>query len=148
MHNRPQHNDEAGSSLVEVMFATVLVVMFVGSLLLVSIQQGTHRRVNLETSLAMSAILDNLERIRAVPFSSLLGLDGSGFDIPAVNGSSSGGLEPLAGDLDGLPGEFTVSVAPQSVPGVTLYRVVATVEWRGASRARSLSMETLVGERK
>ena len=147
METGPKPKDETGSSLVEVMFAAVVVIMFVGALLMVSVQQGHHRRVNLETSLAMNAALDNLERVRSVPIANLPALNGTGFAIPGINGSISGGLPALPGDLDGLPGEFEV-VLDQSSAGVSLYRVTASVVWRGANHARRISVVTLIGERK
>ncbi len=139
-------SQEAGTSLVEVMFAAVLIVTFVGALLTVAVRQGVHRQVNSETSLAMTAALDNLERIRNVPFATLLTLNGSGFDVPGLNGQPKG-LRPLAGDPDELPGELTV-VVDQASGGTTLYRVRATVLWQGVSRVRRLQIDTLIAERK
>jgi hypothetical protein len=137
---------EAGMSLVEVVFASVLVVTFLGALLTVAVRQGVHRQVNSETSLAMTAALDNLERIRSVPFATLPALNGSGFDVPGLNGEP-GGLQPLPNDPDDLPGEITV-LEDQIGPGTKLYRVRATVLWQGASRVRRLQVDTLMAERK
>ena len=137
---------EAGSSLVEVMFAAVLIVTFVGALLTVAVRQGVHRQVNAETSLAMTAALDNLEKVRNIPLATLPTLNGSGFDVPGLNGQPKG-LRALAGDPDSLPGELTV-VVDQTSGGATLYRVRATVLWRGVSRVRRLQIDTLIAERK
>lgn len=137
---------ESGTSLVELMVAIFMAVVFVGALLSAAIQQSTHRQTNMETSLAMSAAMDNLERVRAVPFSGIPALDGSGFDVPGANGNP-GGLQPLPGDPDGLPGELTVTVDDSS-GGYTLYRVTASVSWRGVQRSRRIQVETLVAERK
>ena len=137
---------EAGMSLVELMMAIILAVVFIGALLSAAIQQGLHRQTNMETSLAMSAALDNLERVRAVPFAGIPGLNGSGFDVPGSNGNP-GGLRALPGDPDGLPGELTVAV-DETKTGYTLYRVTASVNWRGVNRSRRIQIETLVAERK
>ena len=53
----------------------------------------------------------------------------------------------MPGDPDGLPGEFSVVEDPAST-GVKLYRVSATVVWRGVTGDRQIRLETLVGERK
>lgn len=137
---------ESGMSLVEVMFASVLVVTFLGALLTVAVRQGLHRQVNSETSLAMTAALDNLERIRSVDFATLPALNGSGFDVPGLNGGPKG-LQPVPGDPDGLPGEITV-LEDTTGPGAVLYRVRASVLWQGTSRVRRLQVDTLMSERK
>ena len=137
---------EAGMSLVELMMVIILAVVFIGALLSAAIQQGLHRQTNMETSLAMTAALDNLERVRATPFAGLPALNGSGFDVPGSNGNP-GGLRALPGDPDGLPGELTVTV-DETKTGYTLYRVAASVSWRGVNRSRRIQVETLVAERK
>lgn len=144
--DRPTDSPQAGTSLVEVMFAAVLIVTFVGALLTVAVRQGVHRQVNAETSLAMTAALDNLERVRSVDFATLPTLDGSGFDVPGLNGQPNG-LQPLPSDPDNLPGELTV-IEDQVVGSIKLYRVRATVLWRGVSRVRRLQIDTLIAERK
>jgi len=146
MDRHTDDNSQAGTSLVEVMFAAVLVVTFVGALLTVVVRQGVHRQVNSETSLAMTAALDNLEKLRNVPFGTLLSLNASGFDVPGLNGQPNG-LQPVPGDPDGLPGELTV-IVDQPGPIATLYRVRATVLWTGISKVRRLHVETLIAERK
>jgi len=129
------------------MVATVLVVLFVGALLVISIRQGAHRRSNLETSLAMSAAFHNLEKLRSVPFATLLSLNGVGFDVPGIDGSPTGGLLALPGDPDGLPGMLTV-VDDKPSTGAKLYRIAATVVWKGVSTSRTLRFESLIAERR
>ena len=141
------HNTrEEGTSLIEVMFAAVLIVTFVGALLTVAVRQGVHRQVNAETSLAMTAALDNIERLRAVSFATLPTLDGEGFDVPGINGQPNG-LHAVSGDPDNLPGELTV-VVDQTNGTAILYRVRATVLWQGVSKVRRIQVDTLIAERK
>ncbi len=128
------------------MFTAVLVVGFVGSLLAVSTQMGSHGRVNQETTLALSAALDTIERVRDVDFATLPALHGADFDVPGTNGNP-GGLAAAPGDPDGLPGEITVAIDQQS-GGVKIYRVTVTVTWRGVAGRRRIALESLVGERR
>lgn len=138
---------EDGLSLVEVMVAAVLVIVFVGSVLTLAVRQGAHRQVNLETMLATTAAIDAVERVRNEGFATLPSLDGSGFDVPSVNGSPAG-LRALPGDPDGLPGRIAVTVEEQQGGTYFLYRVTATVDWRGVSGPRRVQVTTLVSERK
>lgn len=143
------HDDERGSSLIEVVLATVLVVVFVGALLTFTTRQGSHRQTNQETSLALSAALDNIERVRTVSATVLPTLNGAGFDVPGVTGAA-GGLTAVPGDPDGLPGQLEVVTDPANPPlgGAAIYRVAAVVTWKGVSGVRSLRLESLVTERK
>ncbi len=135
-----------GFSLIEIMIGSILVVTFLGSVMSLVAQQGVHRRTNLQTTLATNAALSRLEEVRGMDISDVPKLDGTDFDVLGVGGET-GGLQPIAGDPDGLPGEFTVTI-DQTSAGVTLYRVTATVTWRDGNRERSLWLESLVGERK
>ena len=146
METNRETNREQGTSLLEVMIATAVALVLLGAVLSVVIQQGRQRQANTESSLALSAALNNLEQLRTVPATTLLTLNGTGFDAPGSNGAP-GGLQPVPGDIDGLPGEFLVSV-DQSAAGVDLYRVVATVTWRGVTGRRRVTLQALMGERK
>ena len=136
-----------GLSLVEVMVAAVLVIVFVGSVLTLAVRQGAHRQVNVETMLATTAAIDAVERIRNESFATLLSLNGSDFDVLSVNGKP-GGLRALPDDPDGLPGQIAVAIEEQKSGTYFLYRVTATVDWRGVSGARRIQVSTLVSERK
>ena len=127
METNRETNSEQGASLLELMIATLVALVLLGAVLSLVIQQAHQRQANTESSLALSAALNNLEQLRTVPATTLLTLNGTGFDVPGSNGAP-GGLQPVPGDIDGLPGEFLVSV-DQSAAGVDLYRVVATVTW-------------------
>ena len=98
-----------------------------------------------ETNLAAIACRNNLEDLRSVGFATLPTLHGQGFDVPGVNGSP-GGLRPVPGDLDGLPGEFLV-IVDQTSGGETLYRVVAQVTWVGATGRRTIAFNSLFADR-
>ena len=139
-------NHQKGSLLIELMIAALVSLVLIGAVLSTVIQQGHQRQVTSETSLALSAALNNLEQLRTVPEATLPTLDGTGFDVPSSNGGP-GGLTPQPGDLDGLPGQLAV-IVDQSQGGVTLYRVVATVSWTGVSGRRQIRLQALMGERK
>ena len=128
------------------MFAAVFILVFLNALITVAVRQGVHRQTNLETSLAMTAALHNLEQIRSVPFAVMPTLDGAGFDVLSLN-QEPGGLRAISGDDDGLPGQLSVKV-DQSADGATIYLVTATVSWTGVSKNRELRFDTLIGERK
>lgn len=146
--SRPdQPNDrEAGTSLVELMFASLVVLIVVGAILSMAIRQSAQRGANVETSLALAAAVDALERSRALTEPELLALDGQGFDVLGQNGGA-GGLSPQAKDADGLPGRFEV-VVDQDYGGHKLHRVTVSIHWRGVSGSRALQLSALVGNRK
>jgi len=137
---------EAGITLIEVMVCAVLAIVFLGAYMALAVRLSGHRQQERERALAMTAAINNLEHIRAVNFATLPSLDGSGFDVPGNNGTA-GGLNPQAGDPDGLPGQLHVEVE-RTVAGNTLYRVTATVAWRGVDGNQHISIQALVAERK
>ena len=132
--------------MVDLMISMVVSMVLIGAVLSVVHQQGTTRRSTEEGILALSTARNNLEQIRSMTQAQVVALDGTGFDIPGSNGAA-GGLRPVPGDADGLPGEFTVSV-DQALAGNTLHRVVASVAWIGVSGRRRITLQALVGERK
>lgn len=129
------------------MIAALVSLVLVGAVLSTVIQQGHQRQSTSETSLALSAALNNLEQLRTVDEATLVSLDGTGFEIPGSNGAPAGGLTPQPGDFDGMPGQLSV-IEDQKKGGVTLYRVVATVSWTGVSGKRQIRLQALMGERK
>ena len=96
--------------------------------------------------MAFAACRECLDELRSTPFANLPNLDGIGFDVPSLKGSP-GGLACVAGDTDGLAGQFTV-VVDQSAGGSTLYIVTTTVTWKGVRGRRVFQLTTLMGERK
>lgn len=144
----PRHieNPEAGASLIELMFATFASVVLVVAVMTAVTQQSNHRKSLTETSLATAAILNNLERARTLSEAEILALDGVGFDIPGTTGST-GGLDPVDGDADGLPGQLTV-VVDQTSGSATLYRISASVVWTGVNGDRRITLQSLIGERR
>jgi type II secretory pathway pseudopilin PulG len=141
-----RQQSQQGSSLVEVMVATIVSLVLIGAVLSTVIQQAHQRQATAESSLALSAALNNLEQLRTMPEATLAAMNGVGFDVPGSNGNP-GGLTPVPGDVDGLTGQFTV-LQDQNSGGVTLYQVVATVSWTGVSGRRSVRLQALMGERK
>lgn len=123
-----------------------VAVMLLGGALTGVVSHSSQRRIHGERLLAMSACRNTLEQMRSLPFSSLPTLHGTGFDVPGQDGQPRG-LSPRPGDVDGLPGEISVTVNRQS-GGTVLYRVRARVLWQGATRGGEFVMETLMGERR
>lgn len=140
------HSDEAGTSLLELLVGIVIVVIVLGAVLKMTLQHSKSRVQSQELHLALSACRNNLEELRSLPFVSIPGLHGVGFDVPDSTGNP-GGLNPVPGDPDGLPGQFSVSVDKSSGPEV-LYRVIALVDWTGSHGKERFSLEMLLGRRK
>ena len=139
-----QHR-QAGFLLVELMFGIIVLAVAIGTSVSLSLQHSRLRRMNEETNLAAIVCRNNLEDLRSVRFVDLPTLDGVGFDVPSVNGSP-GGLRPVPGDADGLPGEFIV-VVDQTSGGEILYRVIVEVRWVGASGRRTIAFTSLFADR-
>ena len=137
---------DRGSAFFEILLAAVVGVVILGSVLTLTSSNGRRRQATIESSLALSAMLNSLEQVRTVPTAALPGLNGLGFDVPGTNGGPRG-LSPIPNDPDGLPGQLEVTV-DQSLPGANLYRVRARVAWTGVTGRRNLVLETLVGERR
>lgn len=131
--------------MVELLVAMVASVLVIGATLSMTSQHAKLRRADRERNLALVACRNNLEELRSVPFTSLPAMDGVGFDVPGSTGAP-GGLEPLPGDADGLPGQFSVTV-DQASGGSILYLVRATVTWSGSLGEQTFELETLIGER-
>ena len=145
--DRPTHTrwEEQGFSLVELMLGMVVAVLVIGSTLSMTTHHAKQRKADQEVQLALIACRDNLEKLRAIPFTSLLAQNGVGFDVLGKNGAPAG-LAPLPGDPDGFPGQFTV-VEDQSAGGEAIYLVRATVVWSGSRRRQIFELETLMGPR-
>ncbi len=127
------------------MLGLVVCVLVVGAALSMTVHQSRLRKADREVELAARACRNNLEELRSVDIATLATMDGAGFDVPGPDGQV-GGLTPVAGDLDGLVGEFSVTVEETTGPD-TLYRVTATARWTGALVQQSFALTTLMGER-
>lgn len=144
---------DSGATLIELAAGLAIVLMLLGGALGGVASHQAQRRMHGERILAMAACRNTLETLRSVNILDLPTYDGRGFDVPGQNGQSLG-LPPLEGDPDGLPGEIAVAqflpAPPTAVlPGdAVVYRVTATVRWRGATRGGVFRMETLMGERR
>ncbi len=140
------HPREEGMSLLELLISILAAVVILGAVLSATLYHASERKTNAELNLALVACTNNLEELRSIPFSLVPTMDGVGFDVPGINGTP-GGLQPLPGDPDGLPGLFSVTT-DQTSGGVVLYLVSATVNWMGTRGRQRVELETLVGERK
>lgn len=133
---------------MELTIAIAAAVTIVSAVLTATVRHSNHRQSNQERELASLAALDTLERVRSVPFSALPGMDGTGFDVLDPNGNP-GGLRPVDGDLDGLPGQLIVRPEPGGTIGSeTIYRVIAVVEWAGIRDRNRIEFGQLMVERK
>lgn len=152
--------DQDGFSLIELLCGIAVAVILICGAMVGVAQHQAQRRVHGEQILAMCACRNTMEMLRSVDITALPGYDNQGFDVPGQNGQAHG-LDPLAGDPDGLPGEIHVVVArnnagvindtvgvPQTNASGTLYLVTARVRWRGATRGGDFQMQCLMGERK
>ena len=81
-----------------------------------------------------------------MPFSGMAAIHGTGFDVLDIKGNP-GGLACLPNDADGLPGQISVTV-DQAAGAEKNYRVVLTVQWRGAQKNGRYRMQAILGERK
>lgn len=139
-------NRESGTSLVELILGAAIVITLLLAISTSVVSQTRLRRLSEERNLAMVACRNTLESMRDVTFSTLPALNGTGFDIPGNNGNA-GGLAPVVGDADGLPGRITVTV-DQSSGGEKLYLVTLTVDWTGINGVQHFEMKSLMTERK
>ena len=137
---------ERGSSLVEMLVTSVIVVTLLVALLSATMNHSRQRRLNGERNLALVAAMNTLEQARTIPYADLPALNGTGFDVPGPNGQP-GGLHPLPGDADGLPGSIRV-VLDLSYGGAQVYRVTARVDWKGVQNKNQIELSSLIVERK
>jgi prepilin-type N-terminal cleavage/methylation domain-containing protein len=134
---------EAGFSLVELMIATVVMVIGLVGIMNSCVQLNALQRLDGEVALSYRACLRNLEAVRAMPMATILTMNNTGFDIPGANGAARA-LQAQKGDPDGLPGSITV-VRLATDAGRVLYRITATANWQGASGNSSVELMTMVG---
>jgi type II secretory pathway pseudopilin PulG len=137
---------ERGSSLVEMLVTSVIVVTLLVALLSATMNHSRQRRLNGERNLALVAAMNTLEQARTIPYANLPSLNGTGFDVPGPNGQPRG-LNALPGDADGLPGSIAV-VLDLSYGGAQVYRVTARVDWKGIQDKNRIELSSLIVERK
>ncbi len=137
---------QAGTSLVELVIGATIVITLLLAISTSTASQARLRKLGEERNLAMNACRNTLESLRDVAFASLPGLDGTGFDVPGVNGLANG-LAPLAGDADSLPGRIEVAV-DRTAGAERLYRLTLTVDWLGVAGAEQFQIRTLIADRK
>ncbi|MFQ5505081.1 MAG: hypothetical protein ACE5F1_09835 [Planctomycetota bacterium] len=137
---------ECGSSLIELMIGSSFVAAVLIAIVYAVVRLSGLRRVDQELDMAFVACRNNLEELRNLPFTQVPAMQGVGFDVPSPGGSP-GGLTPLPGDADGLPGRFTVVVDKQS-GGEILYNIIVAVDWKGVSGRQHFELRSLMAERK
>ncbi|HZN40294.1 MAG TPA: prepilin-type N-terminal cleavage/methylation domain-containing protein [Planctomycetota bacterium] len=134
---------EAGFSLVELMIATVVMVIGLVGIMNSCVHLNALQRLDAEVALSYRACLRNLEAVRAMPMATIATMNGTGFDIPGANGATRA-LVPQKGDPDGLPGSITVQRLALDA-GRSLYRITATAKWHGSSGNSAVELMTMVG---
>lgn len=136
---------EQGASLVELVVGTVLIATVLGPAITLSLTHSRLRTLDGEVALAFAACRNAIEQVRAMTFADVPTLDGRGFSVPGPDGSANG-LSARAGDSDGMPGRFTVTV-DRSFGGEVLYRVHVAVAWTGCAGEQERHLETLIANR-
>ena len=138
--------DERGVFLAEFMLGAMFVVTALGAIITLFLGSANLRQLDRELHLAFEASRKALEEVRTVDIANIMTLDGSGFEVKSDNGSNNA-LATLPGDPDGLPGSISVTV--ENTNGTyTVYRVTATVDWRGAAGDQMFTLQCFVGDRK
>ena len=122
------------------------LLLLLGGAMLAVVSHSQQRRVHSERTLAMTACRNTLERLRSVDAPTLETLNGTGFDVPGINGQARG-LTVLPRDADGLPGSIEVVRHRTSATG-DLYLVRTSVRWSGATRGGRFVLECLMGPRR
>ncbi len=135
-----------GFALLELIVGTALVFTSIGAIVSLTLKHNKLRKLDSELNLALVACRSNLESLRTIDIASLAALNGTGFDVLDLNGNA-GGLNPVSGDVDGLPGEWVVKL-DKSSGGTKLYLVTARVVWTGVMTRQTFQLKTLIGERK
>lgn len=141
----PHRQGESGTSLIELLIGTVVLVAMIVPTVSVCVQNSRLRRLDAEIELAFAACRNRLEEARALPFATIPTLHGRGFEVPGPNGIGNG-LAPRAGDADGLPGEFEVTTVDTS-GAETLYRVRAISRWQGVLGDQELQLDVFMTNR-
>ena len=141
----PSRSGARGFTLIEFMVGLVIAILGLGGIVQLTVANSRLRRVDQEVSYANVAIRKKLEEIREASFSTVPGLNGTGFMVD-VQGDGRPDLQPVPGDSDGLPGSITVATEAASGSEV-LYRVTVTVLWQGIAGRRQVSQMTLVANR-
>lgn len=107
-----------GFTIAEVAVASAVLTIAAGGLLSSLVASMALNRVNNETGLAQAFARRAIERLQGVPFgSAFASFNKDPLDDPGGPGTAPGanfeafGLEPLASDADGMPGEINFPVA-------------------------------------
>lgn len=137
---------QQGSSLLELMLVVSLVLVLLGGILTGVVSHQRQRQSTIERQLALAACRNTLEQLRSVDIADLPALDGSGFDVPGPDGRP-GGLQPRAGDPDGLVGEIRV-VLDTTAGTESIYIVSVGAQWRGSGPNGDLRLHCLLGRRR
>jgi|KBSSwiStaDraftv2_1062776.scaffolds.fasta_scaffold2366914_1 type II secretory pathway pseudopilin PulG len=134
---------ERGMSLVELMIATVVMVVGLVGIMNSCVKLHALQRLDGEVAFAYRACMQTIEDLRAMPLASLPGMNATGFDVPGPDATTPL-LAAQPGDRDGLPGAITVQQLASN-GGRLLYRITAAAAWRGASGNSAVQLSTYWG---
>ena len=129
--NRQGTGGEEGFTIIEVVLALVVLAVVVLGYMASQNAAVALERDTQDRELALNAAVRRLEALKTLSLGDLEALDGSGFAVA--------GLNPPAGDADGLPGLVRVEMLSP-----VLARVTVRVEWQGAGGTRSQEIGTLI----
>lgn len=114
---RANPSKRRGFTLAEVAVAAAVLSIAAGGLLSSIVASMAMNRVNNETGLAQAYARRAIERMQGVPFAEIFAsFNSNANDDPGGAGTSPGanfeafGLDPVVGDVDGLPGEVEFPV--------------------------------------
>ena len=118
-------------TLVEVLFATVILTTAVVGLSNVAMTTNHLHAAGVEKSAALHAAERELAAVEATNFATIVAAhDGRGFSV-TLPGMANAALRAPPGDLDGLPGSISVT-APTGDPD-HLLEIRVRVDWQGRS---------------
>ena len=135
---------QGGSSLVEISIASFVMVVALGGILMMTVNNGRLSKAEEQVQVALATCRNKIEEIRSLPIEKVPELDGVGF---RAHGAKTGFLLPLPDDVDGLPGEIEIVEQDRNGANVT-YRVRSTLRWMGTTGAQEFFLMGLVGSRR
>jgi hypothetical protein len=130
--------NQGGIVLPDVLLSLTIVVIAVVALASASLSTTKLRNTVTEKQRAMDALDEQVQVIQATPYAQILGLhSGRGFTVDP-EGRGVPVLQPLPGDLDGLPGSVAVIAPAPPADPARLLEVQVSVNWVGKSGPQDL----------
>jgi len=137
---------QSGFTLIEVVLGAAVTAILSLAIIGCVMQMNRLRRLDEELVMARFACRNQMEAIRATPFTDLLAWNGTAFDVPSLDGAATA-LRSPPDDLDGLPGSITVT-AEETTGQYTIYRARVAVRWVGTAGIQDFVYQCLFTERR